>query len=420
MQIKKIEKEGYNLHLLKTQNFKTISVKVIFWEKIIKEELTSRNLLINNLLFSSKKYPTNKEVTITKENLYGVGIGGGIHRKGNNVFSEFSLSVIEEKYTEKGLFEKSLEFFFEMILNPNIIDNKFEKDSYEINYESLKTDLKMANENPSFYSFLEYKKLLDKDKEFALSVDGTLEDLKKITPESLYEYYNKFITTNNIDILVAGNIDFEEIEKIITKLFIPKSRTRKIDNMPLTYEKEFTENIIKTNFSQSKLIMGSTLNKLTEEEKKYSLLVYNIILGNSPNSKLFKNIREKHSYAYNISSNFNRLDGIYYISAGISKNNYQHVKEEILKEIEKLKEGKFTQKEIKNAKETLFGVLKEIKDHQGAICDHYFSKQYFQSEDLEIQKEKIKNLTKEDILKVAKKINIDTILLVEEKENEKD
>ena len=419
MQTKKIEKEGYNLHLIKTQNFKTISVKVIFWEKIKKEELTLRTFLVNNLLFSSKKYPTNKELTIKKEELYGIAVGGGTHRKGSYVFSELNLSVIEEKYTEKNLLKNALEFFFDVLLNPNITNEEFEKNSYEINYERVKTDLEMINENPSIYSFLEYKKLLGKDKEFASPVDGTLEDLKKITPQKLYQYYKKFITTNNIDIVIAGNINFEEIEKIVTNSFKTKPRKTTNGNMYLDYEKEFTESNIKTNFAQSKIIMGSTLKQLTESEMKYALMVYNIILGNSPNSKLFKNIREKHSYAYSISSNFNRLDGIFYISAGISKNNYNHVKEEVLKEIENMKKGRFNQKDIKSAKETIFGILKEMQDHQGAISDHYFNQIYLNSEPLEVQKEIIKSITKEKIIEVANKINIDTILLVEEKEHGK-
>lgn len=42
--------------------------------------------------------------------------------------------------------------------------------------------------------------------------------------------------------------------------------------------------------------MGFKLNDLTDFELRYVLNIYNYILGGSPDSKLFKNIREKIHY----------------------------------------------------------------------------------------------------------------------------
>lgn len=418
MELKKIEKNGYNLHLIKNKNFKTILVKVIFWEKLVKEELTKRSMLLDNLLFSSSKYNTNKKITIKKQELYGLNMTGGSYRRGNYIFSEINMSVIEDKYTEKGLFKESLEFLFDTILNPNIKEEGFDLETYKINSELIKTDITSIKENPVYYSFIEYKKLLGEDKPFTSILEGNIEDFNKITPNNLYEYYKDFLNKNNIDIMVIGNIDFDSTEKIIEDNFNLDKKSYPMDELYVSYEKELTEDIISSNFSQSRLVMGGSLNDLTLHEKRYEALAYNIILGSSPNSKLFKNIREKHSYAYSISSSINRFDGMFYIYAGISKQNYEDVKREVLNEIENMKKGKFTVQDIKNAKEVMLGVLKEVNDHQNAILNHYFNREYFGNKSLDEQKENINNITKESIIEVAKKINIDTILLVEEKDYE--
>ena len=60
--MKTIKKNGYNLHIIPNSNFKTISMKIMFWNKLKKEDLVYRNLLLDNLLFSSKKYPTLKDI----------------------------------------------------------------------------------------------------------------------------------------------------------------------------------------------------------------------------------------------------------------------------------------------------------------------------------------------------------------------
>ena len=56
MKVKTLNKDGYKLHIINNSSFKTISLKIVFWNDLIKEDLALRNMLVNNLLFSSHKY----------------------------------------------------------------------------------------------------------------------------------------------------------------------------------------------------------------------------------------------------------------------------------------------------------------------------------------------------------------------------
>ena len=115
----------------------------------------------------------------------------------------------------------------------------------------------------------------------------------------------------------------------------------------------------------------------------------------------------------------NRLDGMFIINAGISDRNYEDSKNEIYKQLELMKEGDFSLKEIKNAKEAILSILKEINDSPNPIINHYHNYLYNNADTIEEQKEAIKAITKDDIIKVAKKINIDTIYLLKEDNNGK-
>ena len=53
---------------------------------------------------------------------------------------------------------------------------------------------------------------------------------------------------------------------------------------------------------------------LTVFEKQYVLYIYSFILGGSPNSKLFKTVREKNSLCYSISATFKAIYNILYIN----------------------------------------------------------------------------------------------------------
>ena len=70
MKYKKITTQTYNLHIIKTKKFKTVTIEVNFKSKLDKEEITYRNLLINTLCQSTRKYPSKRCLEIATEDLY--------------------------------------------------------------------------------------------------------------------------------------------------------------------------------------------------------------------------------------------------------------------------------------------------------------------------------------------------------------
>ena len=414
MNIKKIEKDGYNLHLIKNKNFKTVFIKLFFWNELKEEEITIRNLLISNLLFASKNYNSPRKLSMKKADLYGLELIPTTVRRGPYVFNEISLSVIEDKYAEKDLLKNALLFVFDILHNPNVKDKKFCEEMFDLNKQRAADEIKRELENPNIFALRKYKEILGKDKIYKCSLNGTLKELNKITSSSLYEYYKKFFKNNNIDIVMCGNFDFDEIEEVFDKEFNLKGTKNYSSDIYLNYEKEITKDIIKTPFNQSKLIMGGSTKDLNDFEKKYTSIIYNLILGGSPKSKLFQNVREKKSFAYSINSSFSRLDGIFIIYAGISRKNYEETEKEVLKQMKEMENGKFTEEDIENAKTIIKNIIEETDDYLGSIVDRYFSELYFEIEKKEKQIKSINSITKKDLVDFAKKIKIDTTLLIEE------
>ena len=88
METKMIEKNGYRLHFIKSTKFKTVFIKTVFWDELKNDELTLRNVLFSNLCFSSKNYPTNKDITKKKADLYGINLNSNSYRKSRYIFNE--------------------------------------------------------------------------------------------------------------------------------------------------------------------------------------------------------------------------------------------------------------------------------------------------------------------------------------------
>ena len=101
---------SYHLHLIKTDKFKTVNVRISFRSPIIKEEITIRNVLCDMFLQSSSKYPSKRDLTIAAQDLYAADIQTNNTRLGNYNNLDIYLSVLNDKYTEEGNFLNALKF----------------------------------------------------------------------------------------------------------------------------------------------------------------------------------------------------------------------------------------------------------------------------------------------------------------------
>lgn len=407
---------SYKLHLIKTKKFKTITVRVTFRTPIVKDEITIRNILCDMFTQSSKNYPSKRDLTIKAQDLYSIDITTSNTRLGNYNNMNFYLSSLNDKYTETDNFKNALEFFSEIIFNPDINNNKFNKEKLDIVKTACKNTLLSIKEDTTNYSLIRLFETMDKNRPSSYRMVGYLEDLEKINEDNLYTYYKQMLKTNLVDIFVIGDIDFLEITDLIRQNF--KLKTLKKQRVPYILEdvKVKSKRLIakeEITSNQSKLAIGCRLSSLTDYERNYPLTLYNIILGGGTDSKLFQEVREKNSLCYVINSVPNKLDNLIIIRAGIDKSNYQKVLTLVDKILVDMKKGKFTEENINKAKEFYNTALDEVEESQNSIINNYYMSELIGTDSLEVKREKIAKVTKEEIVKVAKKVKSDTIFLLE-------
>lgn len=412
---------SYKLHLIKSDKFKTVTVRVVFHTPIIKEDITIRNVLTDILLQSSKEYKTRRDLTIKAEELYAADITTNNQRVGNYIVSSFILQTLNDKYTEDGNLEESIKFLSEIIFNPDVTNNKFNSKKLDLVKNNATVALNSIKEDASSYSLIRLAEAFDKESPISYRLTGYLEDLDKITEEKLYNYYKNMLDNDFVDIFIIGDISENKITQTIKKYFkFQKLKKQKesyfLDirkcNRRRLIAKETIEN------TQSKLAIACPVNKLSDYERNYPLILANLILGGGTDSKLFKEIREKNSLCYTIHSFFNKVDNLLVITAGIDKNNATKTIELITKELNNMKKGKFTDKDILIAKEFYNTAQEEIEENEHRIINDYLSRELLSIDKKEIRIEKMNNVTKQEIIKVSKKINIDTIFLLEGIKNE--
>ena len=415
MEYKKYDKTAYNLHLIKTNKFKTVNVRICFRDEIKKEDITIRNMLTNFMTYSTNTYKTKRDLVLKTQDLYAASIYTRCYRSGRYNMTNFYLSILNEKYTEKGMLEESLKLLSDVIFNPNFNDKDTYLEIYKFLSDAYLKKLENIKENTTGYSMIRMLEEMDKDEAYSYRDIGYIEDLKKITLEDMIDYHKKLINNSLIDIFIIGDIN-DDIEKMIEKYFDFKTFKRPKVNQIITHNKRSVKvkEIKETNKSnQSKLSIGCKVGDLSEFERNYVLTLYNLLIGGSSESKFFQIIREKNSLAYYASSSLNKLDSLMLIKIGISRKNYDKTIKLVKELMKDMENGKFTDEDINMAKTNYISMLNEIEDNEDAIVETYMAKDLLNLGDIDERKEEIMKVTKEDIINVAKKVKIDTIFLLE-------
>ena len=314
------------------------------------------------------------------------------------------------------MLEESIKFLADTIFNPNFKNQESFNNAYKFLYDSMETGMKSVKENPTTYSVIRMLEEMDEDMPYSYREFGYLEDLKQLTKENLIAYYDKVMKNSLVDIYVIGNVKEDDIVSLTKKYFPfttfkrPK-KSQLIEHTKLPIRCKIRKEQEESN--QSKLSIGCKIGNLTEFERNYVLTIYNMILGGNSESKFFQIIREKHSLAYYVYSSLNKLDSLMIVKAGISRENFDKTLHLVKKLMQDIVKGNFTEEHIAIVKENYLSLLKEIEDNENAIIETYLAKDLLNLGDIEERKKEVMRVTKEDIMKVAKKVKIDTVFLLE-------
>ena len=416
MQYKEKEiKKGIKLHEIQTDKFKTNLIAVFLTMPITRENVTKNALISAVLRRGSKNMPTLAQISKDMEEMYGASFNCGIDKTGDNHVLKFYIETINDNYIpqkDENMLKTAIEKLLEIIFNPLIENNSFKQEYIDQEKENIKRIINGKADNKARYAFDRCLEEMYKDKSYGLYKYGYIEDLEKITAENLYKYYKKMISECKIDIFVSGNVD--EVTKIveenenIQKLpdREPQYILNKIEEKENVEEKEIIEEM---DVTQGKIVIGADLH-LEDESQMYDAVVYNAILGGSANSKMFQEVREKASLAYTAGSNYIRYKSNIFIKCGIEIKNYQKAMEIIKKQLEDMKNGIFTDEDIANAKKGIISVIKSIDDEQDTQITYLFGHELTNITTTEEEyMEKINNVSKENIIKVAKSIAINTV-----------
>jgi len=410
-------KKSIKLHCIGTEKFKTNLIAVFLTVPLDRTAVTYNAIMPAILRRGTNNLKSQEEISIALENMYGATFDCGIEKTGDNQILKFYLEMVNDEFIEtKDNLSKGINLLLDIIFNPLVENGSFNNEYLKTEKENMKRIIEAKIDNKDRYAFERCVEEMYKNKIYGLYKYGYVEDLEKMDGKNLYEHYKKLIDTAKIDIFVSGNIkedsivditkQNESVRKLQERTDIHVIYAEKSSDFNNEDEKEIEE---KMDITQGKLVIGTEVN-LNEEDSKYKISLYNVILGEGATSKLFQNVRERESLAYTARSNYIKQKGNIYIRCGIEIQNYEKAVSVIKEQLEAMKNGDFTEADIENAKKYVQAGLRTTVEEQDAELTYYFGQELSDKFiTLEEYAEKINKVTKEDIQKVAQNIKINTI-----------
>lgn len=423
MEYKKINiKNGITLHTINTDKFKTNLISVFLTTDLNREDVTKNALISSILRRGSKEMPTQEQISRELEEMYGASFDCGLDKTGNNQVLKFYIESINDNFLpnkDENLLKKSLKKIFEIVFNPLVENGEFNKTYVEQEKNTIRNIIEGKIDNKARFAMDRCIEEMYGTEGFGLYKYGYVDDLEKIDSKSLYEYYQKLIKECKIDIFVSGIVDETTVKMIQEDKNIKKLSERDAKYIPTKLEnreipKEEKVKIDSMEVTQGKLVVGLDIN-IKDEDLKYDVLIYNTILGGSANSKLFQNVREKAHLAYVASSAYLRHKNNIFINCGIEIANYEKTIGLIREQINEIKDGNFTDDDVENAKKVIISGIKSIDDEQDSEITYYFGQELSGNLiNLHDYMERIRKIKREDVLKIANAVHINTIYFLKD------
>ena len=369
------------------------------------------------LLRGTEKYPSSKLIERRLDELYGSDIDVKFLRFGNvdtlNIVCEFLAS----RYTEnsEGVLSDMLEVINELLFCPLIDGEYFRCDIVEREKKNVIDGIKAVINNPDSYAGARCVEIMKRNDVNFTTLDGAVRRIEGHDRKSIYNFFEKLKSTAEVRIYYIGNATEDWLIRKISGLSEKFPGDVPQFSPPVADEPvPFSETSERMRLTQGKLAIGLRAGVGIADGDFYSAVIFNEILGASPSSRFFKNVREKYGLCYYCDSMLNIYTGNILVTCGINPENRQKALDAVFREIYELKKGRISLRELEIAKKSVINYYRQIYDKTAELFTFYTGRKLNGIDtNFDACIEKFAGVTMESVIKIARSVVADTVYFLE-------
>jgi predicted Zn-dependent peptidase len=349
---------------------------------------------IEHIMFKGTDIRNNAQLNDELEKL-----GGEYNAYTDYLGTVYSIAALHDEL------ENALEILSDMLINSVFPEKEIEKERGVILAE-----IKTSKDDIEDFSMKKVNEIAFKRSNLRYDTLGEQKTIKRFTRDHLISYYKKYYIPNNCCIVIASPYEHEKVINIVGKYFNKWKRQELIkreviieDNIPMV------RRLYRKDIEQSTIVYLYTFNNLTYNEE-LALRILNHKFGDSSNSILFREVREKKGLAYDIYTHLDTSQNIktLYIYTSVAEEDVEEAMYTIDCTIEKVKSKKiiFNDNILVHMKKVFKTALACTLEDSYDLCN-YVLDQCMENEDIYqfiTDMNSIENMKSSDIYDIAEKV----------------
>ena len=257
--------------------------------------------------------------------------------------------------------QESFQEFF-LFLSQLLLETAFNEEDLSVERDVVCQEISEAEDDPATIVYHEFCRRYWQDNILALPTFGTLESVKKITRDDLYQRREKLLCGNRLIIAAVGNIDETLFQSTAEQVFgkVPKGSLAQVEQVDsgAGYFK------IEHSVSQIYLALGHPWPSVKQGKDYYTGQLISTVLGECMSSRLFQTLREEKGLVYEVDSEVDDFitNAVLMITSIVDRTNIDQALDLLLAELKQLIELGITQEELKRARRMICSQLQTAAD----------------------------------------------------------
>jgi predicted Zn-dependent peptidase len=243
------------------------------------------------------------------------------------------------------------------VLLDQILGSRFDPTELERERKVVIEELAMVEDNPGEIAGLLLDELLWPNQPLGRDIAGSPESVEGISRDAMLDYLHSQYVPENVVISVAGNLTHEQVVNEINKQATTWRRSDFATWQPARDGQVEARVALRSKRTEQAQIMLGYPAYSAFHPDRYILDVMNTILGDGMSSRLFMEIREIRSLAYDVHSSVGHyLDtGAFVVGAAVDPKRADECIRAIRGELDRMRTGPVPPTELTKAKEFIKG-----------------------------------------------------------------
>lgn len=307
--------------------------------------------------------------------LYGADLGVDLASAGGDRLLSADICGIKQQFALAGehLEDEYADIVFGTIFDPCLSDGAFDPEAVAIEKETLRRRLQAEFNDKRLYCVRQARRRFYGDSPAGIELNGYLDELDAVTPQSVKAEYDRILSTAAIDVMVQGADADRVADRLLQRLAdIPRTPAPVSEPLavPVQPVRHYTEAI--SGVTQAKLCMLFTRGTTENLPSIHLLRVAMSLYGGSATSRLFRNVREKQSLCYYCGASAVRATGVMMVDSGVEPGGEQKAEAAILKELAGLQGAPVSAEELEQCRLSLLGSIDAVGDSLGGLESWYY------------------------------------------------